>query len=240
MARIHRVGATPPDTLNASGAATLGGPTAAPTGRSAPTSTRAVGDGWFGRFDILAISHETIYRHIWTDKARGGTLHTHLRCAQKQLRKRYGAYDSRGRLAGKRPITTRPAGATNRSHIGHWEIDTVMGSSQGGACIMTMVERVTGFLIIGKLERRLPVKFYFAAPHHSWERGSNENTNGLIRQYFPKGVSMEDLTQADCDRIAAKINQRPRKRYDWHTPEERYAASRAVLHFEVDFKWPPA
>ena len=40
----------------------------------------------------------------------------------------------------------------------------------------------------------------------------------------PKGVSMEDLTQADCDRIAAKINQRPRKRYDWHTPEELYAA----------------
>ena len=75
--------------------------------------------GWFGRFDILAISHETIYRHIWKDKARGGTLHTHLRCAQKRLRKRYGAYDSRGRLAGKRPITTRPVGATNRSTIGH-------------------------------------------------------------------------------------------------------------------------
>ena len=175
------------------------------------------------------------------------TLHTHLRCAQKQLRKRYGAYDSRGRLAGKRPITARPAGATNRSSIGHWEIDTVMGNSQGGACILTLVERVTGFLLIGKLERRataelnarlialiqretrpvrtitadngtefhsykiveqqLPVRFYFAAPHHSWERGSNENTNGLIRQYLPKGVSMDALTQAACDRIAAKLNR---------------------------------
>lgn len=225
MARIHRVGATQPDTLNASWAATLGGPTAAPTGRSAPTSTRAVGDGCRGATPSSApTTGRWSSPYIWTDKARGGTLHTHLRCAQKQLRKRYGAYDSRGRLAGKRPITTRPAGATNRATIGHWEIDTVMGSRQGGACIMTMVERVTGFLIIGKLERRLPVKFYFAAPHHSWERGSNENTNGLIRQYFPKGVSMEDLTQADCDRIAAKINQRPRKRYDWHTPEELYAA----------------
>ena len=220
--------------------------------------------GWFGRFDILAISHETIYRHIWKDKTHGGTLHTHLRCAQKQLRKRYGAYDSRGRLAGKRPITARPAGATNRSSIGHWEIDTVMGNSQGGACNMTLVERVTGFWLIGKLERRataelnarlialiqretrpvrtitadngtefhsykiveqqLPVRFYFAAPHHSWERGSNENTNGLIRQYLPKGVSMDALTQADCDRIAAKLNRRPRKRYNWHTPEELYAA----------------
>ena len=68
------------------------------------------------------------------------------------------------------------------------------------------------------------LRIYFAAPQNSWERGSNENTNGLIRQYFPKGVSMDHLTQADCDRIAAKINRRPRKRYDWCTPEELYAA----------------
>ena len=74
------------------------------------------------------------------------------------------------------------------------------------------------------VEQQLPVRFCFAAPHHSWERGSNENTNGLIRQYIPKGVSMDALTQADCDRIAAKLNRRPRRRYDWHTPEELYAA----------------
>lgn len=220
--------------------------------------------GWLGTYGILAISHETIYRHIWDDKEAGGTLHTHLRCAQKQLRKRYGAYDSRGRLAGKRALATRPAGATNRSTLGHWEIDTVLGSSQAGPCIMTLVERRTGFLIIGKLERRataelnarlialieretkpirtitadngtefhsykaverrLPVRFYFATPHHSWERGSNENINGLIRQYLPKGVSMDQLTQADCNRIAAKLNRRPRKRYGWLTPEELYVA----------------
>ena len=70
----------------------------------------------------------------------------------------------------------------------------------------------------------MPTKFYFATPHHSWERGSNENMNGLIRQYLPKGVSMEHLTQADCDRIADKLNRRPRKRYGFHTPEELYAA----------------
>ena len=55
----------------------------------------------------LRISHETIYRHIWADKRAGGSLHTHLRGARKQCRKRYGHYDSRGRLAGKRPITGR-------------------------------------------------------------------------------------------------------------------------------------
>ena len=58
----------------------------------------------------LAISHETIYRHIWRDLRSGGTLHEHLRGARKSCRKRYGRYDSRGRLAGKRMIGERPAG----------------------------------------------------------------------------------------------------------------------------------
>ena len=220
--------------------------------------------GWFARFKILAISHETIYRYSWEDRARGGTLHVHLRRANKPFRKRYGAYDSRGRLAGKRHISTRPAGAAHRSRVGHWEVDTVLGNSQGGACIVTLVERKTGYVVIGKLERRaaadvnarlealirrqtrpvrtitadngtefhsykaleerVPAKFYFATPHHSWERGANENMNGLIRQYLPKGASTEHITQADCDRIADKLNRRPRKRHHWRTPEELYAA----------------
>jgi transposase, IS30 family len=222
--------------------------------------------GWFARFQILVISHETIYRHIWQDKQAGETLHVHLRRANKRIRKRYGSYDSRGRLAGKRHIATRPAGATNRSRVRHWEVDTVLGDSQAGACIVTLVERKLGYVVIGKLERRaaanlnarlehlvrrqprvvrtitadngtefhrykafearVPLKFYFATPHHSWERGSNENMNGLIRQYLPKGKSMEHLTQADCDRIADKPNARPRKRYNWRTPQELYDAKR--------------
>ena len=48
--------------------------------------------------------------------------------------------------------------------------------------------------------------------------------NGLIRQYLPKGKCMEQLTQADCDHIAGKINRRPRQRYDWRTPQELYGA----------------
>jgi IS30 family transposase len=64
------------------------------------------------------------------------------------------------------------------------------------------------------------LKFYFATPHHSWERGTNENTNGLIRQYIPKGVNMAKLTQHDCNVIATKLNTRPRKRLDYKTPHE--------------------
>jgi hypothetical protein len=71
-----------------------------------------------------------------------------------------------------------------------------------------------------EIEKATGAIFYFANPHHSWERGTNENTNGLIRQYIPKGASMKDLTQAQCDRIAKKLNTRPRKRHGFKTPEE--------------------
>ena len=209
----------------------------------------------------LLISHETIYRHIWQDRAHGGQLYRQLRGANKQRRKRYQRYDSRGRLAGKRHISERPAAAENRSRKGHWEIDTVMGHGNKH-CIVSLVDRKTGYLKIGKLtartteqtawrtialikqsgfpfrsitadngtefhaykdiEKATGVKFYFANPHHSWERGTNENTNGLIRQYLPKRTSMARLTQQQCNVIAEKLNNRPRKRYDYKTPKEMF------------------
>jgi IS30 family transposase len=61
------------------------------------------------------------------------------------------------------------------------------------------------------------VKFYFATPHHSWERGTNENTNGLIRQYLPKGTSMATSIQQQGDSIAKNPNSRPRKRLGYRT-----------------------
>ena len=210
---------------------------------------------------LLKISHESIYRLVWRDKEAGGDLHKHLRGSPKMRRKRYGSYDSRGRLAGKRHITERPASAENRSRFGHWEVDTVMGSGDKH-CIYTMVERKSGYVAIGKLQRRTKEElnksaaalirsqprrvrtitadngtefhgykdieedtasvFYFATPYHSWERGTNENTNGLIRQYLPKGKSMAHITQQDCDRIADKLNSRPRKRLGFRTPKDCY------------------
>ena len=219
--------------------------------------------GWLRRHRALAISHETIYRYVWADKRAGGTLYQHLRGARKQRRKRYGRYDSRGRLAGKRMITDRPAVVNTRQELGHWEADTMLGASQDGPCVLSMVERKSGYLLLGQLDQRLsaavnqrarhliaaqphPVRtitvdngtefheyaqleratgtcFYFATPHHAWERGTNENTNGLIRQYLPKRQSMAHLTQHDCKRIAMKLNRRPRKRLNYRTPEQCYA-----------------
>src|ERR1035437_5789588 len=74
-----------------------------------------------------SMSHETIYQWIWTDKRCGGSLWRHLRGARKQRRKRYGRYDSRGRLAGKKPIEQRPAVVARRGRIGDWELDTGHG-----------------------------------------------------------------------------------------------------------------
>jgi IS30 family transposase len=76
------------------------------------------------------------------------------------------------------------------------------------------------------IEQATPARFYFATPHHAWERGTNENTNGLLRQYLPKRRSMAPLTQHDCDRIAATLNHRPRKRLGYRTPEEMLCALR--------------
>jgi transposase, IS30 family len=212
----------------------------------------------------LLISHETIYRHVWGDKKAGGRLYTHLRGARKRRRKRYGSYDSRGRLAGKRPISERPPEVEARESVGHWEADTVLGTGSKD-CVLTLVERKTGLALIGKLadrtkesfsrravrlirrhagafmtvtadngtemhgyqsiERLTGATFYFARPYHSWERGSNENTNGLIRQYLPRGQSMAGLTQHRCNAIADQLNTRPRKRLGFKTPLECFNES---------------
>ena len=169
-----------------------------------------------------------------------------------------------GKTGGKRHISERPRRIEGRHELGHWEIDTVMGEG-ARHCILTLVERATGYLLIGKLRTRgshetakktielirrhrrriktitsdngtefhaykqveeaTGVKFYFATPHHAWERGTNENTNGLIRQYLPKRKSMASITQRDCDHIAKKLNTRPRKRYGYRTPEELFYAA---------------
>jgi IS30 family transposase len=208
-----------------------------------------------GRLDI---SHESVYRFIRRDKRQGGRLFRLLRQPSK-WRKRHPGAEKRGRLSGKRHISERPATVSLRQEIGHWEMDTVV-SAVDRHCIVTLVERVTGCVLVGKLrarsmaatnrrviqlirshqhlfktitvdngtefhgyrdvERATGTTFYFATPYHSWERGTNENTNGLLRQYIPKRASMKNLSQARCTEIALRLNNRPRKRHGYLSPVE--------------------
>ena len=71
------------------------------------------------------------------------------------------------------------------------------------------------------------VQVYFCDPRSPWQRGSNENTNGLLRQYFPRGIDLSRFSQAYLNRIALRLNQRPRKTLGFETPADRL---RAVLH----------
>jgi len=215
----------------------------------------------------LHISTETIYRRIRWDKKAGGSLWRHTRIMSKFGRKRYGRVDSRGVLPGKRHISERPIEVEGRQRLGHWEGDTVMGSDKHH-CVLTLVERKSGYAIIEKLkartkdevtraatkaiarhcrrfktitfdngtefhdyallEARFPLKVYFATPYHSWERGSNENFNGLVRQYLPKGSCMRAVTQAQCDHIVDDLNNRPRKRLGFKTPAQLYHRTNSV------------
>jgi len=219
----------------------------------------------------LTISHEAIYQHIWTDKRAGGHLYLCLRQRTRRRRKRYATKERRGQVAGKRHITERPAAANERVEFGHWEIDTIHGS--GRDSVVTLVERVSGLVLIGKLpnlsapalnrrvlqmirrfeqqhgrsfktitadngtefhsfrqlERKARLEFYFATPYHSWERGTSENTNGLIRQYIPKRTSMASVSQAQCNAIARRLNNRPRKRHVYATPLEVLSVLRGFL-----------
>lgn len=73
-----------------------------------------------------------------------------------------------------------------------------------------------------ELEEKLGIRVFFAQPYHSWERGTNENTNGLIRQYLPKGSCFRQLTQRQCNEIERALNDRPRKVLGFSTPNEAH------------------
>jgi IS30 family transposase len=213
----------------------------------------------------VVISPEWIYQHIYADKRAGGKLWDHLRC-QKKRRKRAGGRDRRGKIPNRVGIEQRPEIVAGRKRIGDWEGDTIIGKGRKGAAL-TLVDRKSGYLLMGKLTRRtagqvttlatellgkvpfvetltldngkefaehekiakqVGVNVYFAHPYASWERGTNENTNGLIRQYLPKNRRLDNLEEQELQEIMTALNNRPRKRLDFLTPQEVFFEGRSV------------
>jgi IS30 family transposase len=218
--------------------------------------------GWLKVEQDLFISHERIYQPIWADKLKGGFLYKTLRHSGKK-RKQYGSKDKRGQIRNRVSIDDRPMIVSEKTRLGDWEIDTVIGKNHQGA-LVTIVDRVSKLSLIKKVASKhadivteatitllrpyldktltitadngkefaghekikaaLDADIYFAHPYSSWERGLNENTNGLIRQYFTKGSSFENITDKDVDEVMEKLNHRPRKTLNYRTPHAVFFA----------------
>src|SRR5215210_9409327 len=107
--------------------------------------------GWLFKERRESVSHERIYQYIYADKAMGGELHQHLRC-RKQRRKRYGSYQRRGQIKGRRSIEARPSIVESRRRIGDWEVDTIIGAHHKEA-IVSVVERKSKLCFLKKVTR---------------------------------------------------------------------------------------
>jgi IS30 family transposase len=131
--------------------------------------------------------------------------HLRTRRSVRHARAKGGREELRGKITGAVSIRERPAEAEDRAIPGHWEGDLL------------------GFSVA------TDVKVYFCDPHSPWQRGTNENTNGLLRQYFPKGTDLSKYTQSQLDRVALRLNQRPRETLGFETPADKLRAAEAPL-----------
>ncbi len=214
----------------------------------------------FPRRGSMRISHEGIYRWVYADARAGGEHYRCLPYQHKRRRKqrRYGS--GRRAIAGRVPISERPAKVDRRKRFGDWEADTIYGHKTK-QCLLTHVERKSRFLMLSKLgdrsansvaqahierlsalpeqwrrtltvdngsefaqfsrvEQACAIRFYFADPYCAWQRGTNENTNGLVRRYLPKGADFSQLDDEYLASLANSLNNRPRKCLNYRTPTE--------------------
>ena len=121
----------------------------------------------------------------------------------------------RGQIRDAISIRDRPAAIEDRAIPGHWEVDLITGSHHFH--IATLVERTSRFTMLVARHQHFTLAtkmaVYFCDPQSPWQRGTNENTNGVLRQYFPIGTDLRSISQSASDRTALELNQRPRKTF---------------------------
>jgi IS30 family transposase len=213
----------------------------------------------------MRISHESIYRSIYIYPR--GEMARELKAALRSgrsVRRPRGQRGGKGksRIVGAVSIAERPEEVEGRQVPGHHEGDLIIGSTASSSAVATIVERVSGYLVLGhlpngrgaeavtdavaeamsfyptelaktltwdrgiemanhaELTSKTGIDVYFADPYKPWQRGSNENINGLLREYLPKSTDLSVYSAEDLAAIAKELNDRPRKRLDYLTPAE--------------------
>ena len=209
----------------------------------------------------LSISHETIYRFIYSDHERHSALKPYLRQGHKHRRKRYGSGARASLIPDRISIAERPLIVEKKQRLGDWECDTVIGKDRKSV-LVTVVDRTSLFTCCSrvysrtadvvcraiirlllpykdkvktltfdngsefvqhkKIARALNAQTYFAHPYSSWERGINENTNGLLRQFFPKRTDFSKVTWKQLKNAVDNLNNRPRKTRGYQTPNQLF------------------
>ncbi len=200
------------------------------------------------------MSPETIYRSLFVQARGVLKKELrHLRSKRTIRRSKQAGLngDRRGQITDLVSIRERPAAVEDRAVPGHWEGDLLSGSSRYVTLAKVAnkdTQTVVSALI--KQAKTLPnelyksltwdrgkeladhrrftlatnIDVYFCDPQSPWQRGSNENTNGLLRQYFPKGADLSVYSQTHLNKVARQLNERPRKILDFETPAERFNA----------------
>lgn len=206
------------------------------------------------------ICHETIYTFVYKNRLDLVKYLRHQKCKYRKKRGSWARIELSKAMKIRR-ITERSVIVEERSRIGDWEGDTIVGKEKNQR-ILTYVERRSGYAMAEKLEvvtaeiveektetcfkkiprtlrhtltrdngsefgdydrtleTRIGTEVFRATPYHSWERGTNENWNGLLRQFFPKGTYFATITPYQVQSAVRMLNDRPRKRLGYKTPRE--------------------
>ncbi|MGM0629094.1 MAG: IS30 family transposase [Patescibacteria group bacterium] len=207
---------------------------------------------------------ETIYQWIFQEEKQFTKYLRRIGHKGKYRRKRGTKVREKARDEAKiKRIDIRPPEVEERSRIGDYEGDTILGKDKRKR-LLSNVDRFSGYGMLdrldlvkaeivrrktaarfkcipsskkhtytydngvelgeedGELEKMIKMEVYRAYPYHSWERGSNENYNGLVRDFFPKGIDFGNITDKEVKRVERNLNHRPRKRLGYLTPHEVY------------------